>query len=274
MARAPSRPLFDGIYPSAISIGKGRCLTSICGTPERAGTCRTARRSSRCRNSAVGSQRRWCGAMRISPRITWRRMRSACAQHVRWRTKPWHVLASPENSKGLPSASPCYWLRGQDLNLRPSGYEARSGLVTSLQLKHLSALAKYQNSLIKAQFGHSPLGLVTTHVKGHCIRCANYRVSQTTASPIETLLMHLKRKFDDQSAGRARRPMSSADNCRRPSEVDSIRAMPDALSAAKKTPQVRRPREPGPRKPPRPPQSNPRIPPRTIEPRPPKVRTQ
>ena len=29
---------FDGIYPSAISIGKGRCLTSICDTPERAGT--------------------------------------------------------------------------------------------------------------------------------------------------------------------------------------------------------------------------------------------
>ena len=88
------------------------------------------------------------------------------------------------------------------------------------------------------------------------------------------LRMHLKRKFDDQRAGRARRLMSSANNCRRPSEVDSIRAMPDALSAAKKTPQVRRPREPGPRKPPRPPQSNPRIPPQTIEPRLPKVRTQ
>jgi len=88
MARAPSRPLFDGIYPSAISIGKGRCLTSICGTPGRAGTCRMARRCSRFRSWAAGRRRRWCGAMRISPRITWRRMRSASAQHVRRRANP------------------------------------------------------------------------------------------------------------------------------------------------------------------------------------------
>src|SRR4051812_8242909 len=49
---------------------------TICGTPGRAGTCRTARRCSRCRSWAAGRRPRWCGVTRISPPITWRLTRN------------------------------------------------------------------------------------------------------------------------------------------------------------------------------------------------------
>ena len=107
---------------------------TICGTPGRAGTCRTARHSSRCRNSAVGNQRRWCGAMRISPRITWRRMRSACAQHVRWRAKPWHVLGTvPKTARACRRQALDCLVAGA----RKESYQHRSyqGLSATLQVR-------------------------------------------------------------------------------------------------------------------------------------------
>jgi integrase len=49
------------------------------GTAGRRGTCRTARRCSRCRSWAVGRVRRWCGGTRTLPPITWRLTRNVCA---------------------------------------------------------------------------------------------------------------------------------------------------------------------------------------------------
>jgi hypothetical protein len=48
----------------------------------RRGTCRTARRCSRCRSWAVGRVRRWCVVMRTLRPITWRPTRSALAPYV------------------------------------------------------------------------------------------------------------------------------------------------------------------------------------------------
>jgi hypothetical protein len=47
-----------------------------------AGTCRTARRCSRCRSWAVGSLPRWCAVMRTWRPITSRPMRNALAPYV------------------------------------------------------------------------------------------------------------------------------------------------------------------------------------------------
>ena len=47
------------------------------------------------------------------PRITWRRIRSACAQHVRWRAKPWHVLGTvPKTARACRRRPLIVWLRG------------------------------------------------------------------------------------------------------------------------------------------------------------------
>ena len=51
---------------------------TICDIRGRAGTCRTARFFSRCRSSADGRARRWCGDTRISPRIISRRLPKFC----------------------------------------------------------------------------------------------------------------------------------------------------------------------------------------------------
>ena len=77
---------------------------TICGTPGPAGTCRTARRCSRCRNWGAGRVRRWCGGTRISPRITWRPMRSACVRSGPWVVSSRHVYGTGLKDEG-PSRS-------------------------------------------------------------------------------------------------------------------------------------------------------------------------
>ncbi len=89
-----------------------------CGIPGRAGTCKAARRCSRCRSWAAGRARRWCGGMRTSPRITWRRLRNACVLCV-----PWSVEIVGTNTvtglknKGLAS------LQALDLLVAGEGFE-------------------------------------------------------------------------------------------------------------------------------------------------------
>ena len=78
----------------------------IFGTPGRAGTCRTARRYSRCRNWEAGKVRRWCGATRTCRRSTWRRTRIDWAGCRLWRSEfTAQIRHSALNEKGLPQST-------------------------------------------------------------------------------------------------------------------------------------------------------------------------
>ena len=103
-----------------------------------------------------------------------------CAARV-MESEPRHVLAVPKTARGCRRQALVLLIAGQDLNLRPSGYEARSGLVTSLQIKHLQRLPSIKSVRLRHNLVTVILDWSQPVLKVHSV-CKQLRLPSTRCS--------------------------------------------------------------------------------------------
>ena len=103
-----------------------------------------------------------------------------CAARV-MESEPRHVLAVAKTARACRRQALDWLVAGQDLKLRPSGYEARSGLVTSLQIKHLQRLPSIKSVRLRHNLVTVILDWSQPVLKVHSV-CKQLRLPSTRCS--------------------------------------------------------------------------------------------